>query len=139
MKYLLQMLVALLTIECCSCVAGKATSVQPMRTCVVGAIPSGVDAIAFQTALAQAQRFSDRIYGSDCFVCAEVVGDEPTSYMLHITSPIEDMLLNTSAEIKVRKSDGAVLSKAQYHSCYARTKDWGNKDLTTRWSGRDHE
>jgi hypothetical protein len=96
-----------------------------METCVRGALPTAVEPAAFTTALARAQAYSDEIYGKGCFVCAEVFADKQTSYTLHITSPIEDMLINTSATITFRKSDGAVVATAKYHSCHARVKDWG--------------
>lgn len=92
-----------------------------METCIEGAIPADVSAESFSIALKQAQRYSDEKYGSDCFVCAEVF-DRPDEYMLHITSPIEDMLINTSAAITVRKTDGAIAQRAIWHSCHARIK-----------------
>jgi len=92
-----------------------------MATCVEGAAPANVTPESFASSLREAQRYSDEKYGSDCFVCAEVF-DQPEEYMLHITSPIEDMLINTSAAIAVRKSDGAVTERAIWHSCHARTK-----------------
>jgi len=92
-----------------------------MATCVEGASPAGVERTSFETALQQAQRYSDEIYGNDCFVCAQVF-DQPDQYMLHITSPFDDMIIDTSAAITVRKSDGAVVSRAQWHSCHARIR-----------------
>jgi hypothetical protein len=70
-------------------------------------------------ALSGAQAYSDRVYGNDCVVCAEVFAETPTTFKLHITSPsFPDMLLNTSAEVTVNSSDGSVLSSGRYHSCY---------------------
>lgn len=48
--------------------------------------------------------------------------DDADEYMLHITSPIEDMLINTSAAITVRKRDGAVVKQSVWHSCHARIR-----------------
>jgi tRNA U54 and U55 pseudouridine synthase Pus10 len=92
-----------------------------METCVEGAAPAGVAAESFSAALREAQRYSDEKYGSNCYVCAEVF-DRPAEYMLHITSPIEDMLINTWAAITVRKADGAVTERGIWHSCHARIK-----------------
>jgi hypothetical protein len=105
---------------CGSCTSSHGTVPRIMGTCVEGASPTSVAISAFSTALGRAQAYSDQIYGKDCFVCAEVFADEPTSYTLHITSPIQDMLINTSATIRFRKSDGAVVATARYHSCHAR-------------------
>jgi len=105
---------------CASCASSHRDGSRVMETCVRGASPTGVETSAFANALSRAQAYSDKIYGKDCFVCAEVFEDEPASYTLHITSPIEDMLINTSATIRVRKSEGAVLQTAKYHSCHAR-------------------
>src|SRR3569833_2375699 len=107
----------LVFVFCVSCVSNHSSSSRVMETCVQGASPSGVDTSAFTSARARAQAYSDDIYGKDCFVCAEVFADEPASYTLHITSPIQDMLINTSAIIRFRKSDGSVLATAKYHSC----------------------
>jgi hypothetical protein len=93
-----------------------------MQTCVDGEKPAGVESAAFAAGLQQAQSYSDEIYGKDCLVCAQVL-DQPEQYMLHITSPYEDgTAINTSAAITVRKSDGAVVAHAQWHSCYVRVR-----------------
>ena len=92
-----------------------------MKTCIEGAVPEAVDAVAFSTALRQAQWYSDKVYGDDCFVCAEVI-DESETYFLHITSPIGETPINTSAGISVRKSDGKVIERSVWHSCHARIK-----------------
>jgi hypothetical protein len=104
-----------------ACASQFGAQPREMKTCVEGAAPVGVETRAFSAALRQAQRYSERVYGADCFVCAEVF-DEPGTYMLHITSPIADMLINTSAAITVRKSDGAVVDRAIWHSCHARIR-----------------
>jgi hypothetical protein len=103
------------------CATHPASDSRQMETCVKGAAPANVSAESFSAALRQAQRYSDKKYGSDCFVCAEVF-DRPDEYMLHITSPFEDMLINTSAAITVRKKDGAITQRAIWHSCHARIK-----------------
>jgi hypothetical protein len=118
-------LAAALFVACCECAIGTDAPLQPMKTCVVGVVPRGVAAATFSRALLDAQRYSVRIYGADCLVCAEVMADSDSGFTLHITSPIEDMLLNTSATISFRKPDLAVLKTAQYHSCRARIKEWG--------------
>jgi hypothetical protein len=113
-----------ITVLCLAIVAvsGCATTEpRQMQTCVEGAAPAGVSARSFSAALRKAQRYSDEKYGADCFVCAEVF-DRPREYMLHITSPFEDMLINTSAAITVRKADGVVTERGIWHSCHARIK-----------------
>jgi hypothetical protein len=104
-----------------ACAAHPAAAPRQMQTCVEGAAPAEVSAEAFAAGLREAQRYSDEKYGSDCFVCAEVF-DRPEEYMLHITSPVDDMLINTSAAVTVRKSDGAITARGIWHSCHARIK-----------------
>src|SRR5262249_42462161 len=70
-------------------------------------------------ARAEAQAFSNKIYGADCFVCAEIYGSDPDTFRLHITSPV-DAIINTSAGVTVRKSDGKIVERQQWHSCHAR-------------------
>jgi hypothetical protein len=79
-----------------------------------------IDPSLLRTALVEARVYSNKIYGSDCLVCAEVMLSDASAVELHITSPIKDMFINTSATITVRASDGQVTDKAQYHSCHAR-------------------
>jgi hypothetical protein len=110
---------AILLLVGTSCATQPEIPAHQMQTCVEGAIPAGIELAAFSEALQKAQSYSDKVYGEDCFVCAEVFDDADT-YMLHITSPIEDMLINTSAAITVRKSDGAVTDRSIWHSCHAR-------------------
>jgi hypothetical protein len=106
-----------------------------MQTCVVGVTPANVTAESFAAALREAQRYSDEKYGSDCFVCAELL-DDSDEYMLHITSPIEDTLINTSAAITVRKRDGAVTERAIWHSCHARIRKMSHvaPDTSLEWA-----
>lgn len=104
-----------------SCASQPKVAARQMETCLEGAMPAGVEPSALSAALQKAQRYSDKVYGEDCFVCAEVF-DDVDSYMLHITSPVEDMLINTSAAITVRKSDGAVINRSIWHSCHARIR-----------------
>src|SRR5690349_8054109 len=110
---------AILLLVGTSCAAEPKFAARQMKTCVEGAMPAGIEFAAFSSALQKAQHYSDKVYGKDCFVCAEVFDDTDT-YMLHVTSPIEDMLINTSAAITVRKYDGAVTDRAIWHSCHAR-------------------
>ena len=79
-----------------------------------------IDSAQLQSALVRAQAYSNEFYGKDCFVCAELLSYEDGNIRLHITSPLPDMLINTSAVITVRAADGKVLSKGAYHSCHAR-------------------
>src|SRR5688572_5245601 len=90
--------VVISAIACASCASHPGAEPREMKTCVEGAMPTAVDVVAFSTALRHAQRYSDKVYGEDCFVCAEVI-DESATYFLHITSPIDDTLVNTSAGI----------------------------------------
>jgi hypothetical protein len=112
---------AILLLVGTSCASQPKVAARQMQTCVEGAMPAGIEQPAFSAALQKAQRYSDKVYGEDCFVCAEVF-DDVDEYMLHITSPIEDMLINTSAAITVRKSDGAVINRSIWHSCHARLR-----------------
>jgi hypothetical protein len=120
--------VAAIALLSSGCATHRGPDPLPMETCATGAKPAGVDAAALSAALVEAQRYSNKVYGPDCFVCAEVF-DDTKDYMLHITSPLEDMLINTSAAITVRKSDGAVIDRGIWHSCHAR--------VTAKSSGTD--
>jgi hypothetical protein len=111
----------LATVAVSGCATHPTAEPRQMETCVKGAVPADVSAESFSAALKEAQRYSDEKYGPDCFVCAEVF-DQPDEYMLHITSPVEDMLINTSAAVTVRKVDGAVTERSIWHSCHARVK-----------------
>ncbi len=91
-----------------------------MRLCDESTSTQEPDTALLTHALVEAQRYSDEFYGPDCYVCAELLPAEPRNLSLHITSPF-DLLLNTSAVITVRRSDGKVLRKGAYHSCHART------------------
>jgi tRNA U54 and U55 pseudouridine synthase Pus10 len=104
---------------CTSCTTKSALAFPEMQTCLENAAPTDVRASAFSLALRQAQQFSEHVYGADCFVCAQVF-DNGDTYMLHITSPIEDMYINTSAAITVRKSDGHLSAQRVWHGCHAR-------------------
>lgn len=116
-------------------VAGCATRVlqasRQMETCLAAAAPVGVTAESFAAALREAQRHSDEAYGSDCLVCAELI-DRADEYILHVTSPIEGMLANTSAAITVSKIDGVVTSRHVWHSCAARITGPPRKPVSTR-------
>ena len=90
-----------------------------MELCNPDSVPPDIKPALLTAALVAAQAYSNEAYGSDCFVCAQVLGDEAGEFTLHITSPL-DLLLNTSATITVRKSDAAVIERAKYHSCHAR-------------------
>jgi hypothetical protein len=79
------------------------------------------DAKVLNKSLVKAQAWSDKIYGDDCYVCAEVYAVEKDSFTLHITSPVDGMLINTSATIEF-DMQGQVVEKTQYHSCHARIK-----------------
>ena len=113
--------ICLVSVGVFGCATHPTPTSRQMQTCVDGATPADVTAESFAAALREAQRYSDEKYGSDCFVCAELL-DDSDEYMLHITSPIEDTLINTSAAITVRKRDGAVTERAIWHSCHARIK-----------------
>ncbi len=108
-----------------ACAATPPTTPREIKTCVDGATPADVGALAFSDALRLAQAYSDEVYGADCVVCAEVI-DRPDEYMLHITSPGEDMLINTSAAITIRKVDGKVLNRSVWHSCHVHTRNTDN-------------
>ncbi len=73
-------------------------------------------------ALVKATTWSTEIYGADCFVCAEILPTIDTEFTLHITSPFDDMILNTSATMTFRATNADVVDTAKYHSCQARIK-----------------
>jgi hypothetical protein len=113
-----------ITVLCLATVAvSGCVTTEPlqMQTCVDGAAPVGVSTKSFSAAPRKAQRYSDEKYGADCFVCAQVF-DRPHEYMLHITSPFDDLLINTSAAITVRKADGVITERGIWHSCHARIR-----------------
>jgi hypothetical protein len=91
-----------------------------MKLCAVTEETEALDPIQLRMALVRAQSYSNDFCGEDCFVCAELLRYEEGNIELHITSPVQDMLINTSAVITVRAADGKVLDKGAYHSCHAR-------------------
>ena len=93
-----------------------------MKLCAVTEATEAIDPEQLRIALTRAQAYSNDFYGEDCFVCAELLSYEDGRIDLHITSPVPDMLINTSAVITVRAADGKVLDKGAYHSCHARYK-----------------
>ena len=93
-----------------------------MRLCAEDEKSRALDPALLESALVEAQRYSNEVYGSDCFVCAEVLTFDPSRLWIHITSPVQDIPINTSASIWVRKSDGKVVERALGHSCHARVK-----------------
>ena len=82
------------------------------------ALPEPTSSRNYWPRLSGDQAYSNEAYGPDWFVCAAIFADEPSKLTLHITSPI-DTLINTSATISVRRSDGAVIRHAKYDSCRA--------------------
>jgi hypothetical protein len=102
--------------------AACATQHRPpkaMALCDLDASLEGISPKLLGHALVEAQRYSNKTYGPDCYVCGQIYSQDAYSFMIHITSPV-DLPLNTSAAITVRKSDGAVLSRGKWHSCYVR-------------------
>lgn len=105
-----------------SCATAPVVSVAPMKLCADDERSKAIDPKFLQSALVEAQRYSESVYGTDCFVCAEVFVFDPSKLWLHITSPVPDMFINTSASIWVRRSDGKVVERSLHHSCHARIK-----------------
>lgn len=93
---------------------------MPMELCKVTEETAALDPGQMRMALIRAQEYSNDFYGEDCFVCAELMSHQDGEIKLHITSPLPDMLINTSAAITVRAADGKVLDKGAYHSCRAK-------------------
>jgi hypothetical protein len=112
-------LAAALAVIITGCAVTRPSKLHPMDLCDSGSAPNDIEPKLLAAALVKAQTYSNEAYGPDCLVCAAIFADEPTEFILHITSPIET-LINTSATITVRKSDGAVVGRAKYHSCHAR-------------------
>lgn len=71
------------------------------------------------SALLEAQRYSNAIYGEECFVCAEIMPTVDESFELHITNPFDDIMINTSAVVEFDLSTGNVVDRRAYHSCKA--------------------
>jgi hypothetical protein len=120
MKLKQQLMLTVASMFALASCAAVAPAPAPMELCAVTQETEAIDPAQLRMALIRAQAYSNEFYGEDCFVCAELLSYEEGNIELHITSPVPDMLLNTSAVITVRAADGKVLSKGAYHSCHAR-------------------
>jgi hypothetical protein len=120
MKLKQQLMLTVASVFALASCAAISPAPAPMELCAVTEKTEALDPAQLRMALTRAQAYSNDLYGRDCFVCAELLRYEEGSIELHITSPVSDMLLNTSAVISVRAADGKVLSKGAYHSCHAR-------------------
>ena len=94
---------------------------QPMAQCVQGRFPPEIQAGVLERALIRATEWSTRQYGEECVVCADFLWQDDETFTIHITSPsFPDMLINTSAEITVTKTDAALVDSKYFHSCYVK-------------------
>jgi hypothetical protein len=93
--------------------------VTPMAACYEGAFPETIAPGVLRGALVKATAWSNKTYGDDCLVCAELYHDDGDRFTIHITSPA-NLLLDTSAEMTFDKRSGDVLGAGIYHSCHLR-------------------
>jgi hypothetical protein len=103
--------------------AGCASApVQPMAECVEGRFPPEIEAGVLERALIRATQWSNRQYGEECVLCADFLSQDDETFTIHITSPrvLPDMLINTSAEITVTKTDATLVDSKYFHSCYVK-------------------
>ncbi len=100
-------------------VACQAAPTQPISVCSEFDLSENVDPTVLRTALIHAAEWSCENYGEECVVCADFARVNGTELRIHITSPIEVAVLNTSALLSYRVSDGSFLSGGKSHSCYA--------------------
>jgi hypothetical protein len=116
-------------LSACVLVGCSSVAPQPMAQCYEGRFPPEIQTSILETALVRATEWSDREYGEDCVVCADFLRQDSKTFTLHITSPhFPDMLINTSAELTVTKTDARVVEAGKYHSCYVRRVKSGVRD-----------
>jgi hypothetical protein len=92
----------------------------PMQLCNDRKFDRPVHADVLETALAKATQWSTQAYGADCALCAELYDDDARTFTLHITSPMKNDFINTSATMTFSRSTARTLETAKYHSCHAR-------------------
>lgn len=90
----------------------------PMQLCDDRQFDRPVDGRVLEKALSKAAQWSNREYGETCAVCAELYDDDASSFTIHITSPVKD-LINTSATMKFSRASARTLDAGKYHSCHA--------------------
>jgi hypothetical protein len=109
-------------------VAGCASvSAPPMAQCSESRFPPEIQAGVVERALMRATEWSNRVYGEECVVCADFLWQDDETFTIHITSPrvLPDMLINTSAEITVTKTDATLVDSKYFHSCYVKRVESG--------------
>ena len=95
---------------------------QPMAQCFEGRFPPELQAGVLERALIRATEWSNGQYGEECVVCADFLWQDDETFTIHITSPrvLPDMLINTSAEITITKTDATLVDSKYFHSCYVK-------------------
>ena len=107
-----------------SLVASCATPLPaPMPICDDRRFDEPVDEGILERALSKAAQWSNKEYGETCAVCAELYDDDSTTFTLHITSPVKN-LINTSATMQFSRTNARTPTAGKYHSCHA----WYVKD-----------
>jgi hypothetical protein len=93
-----------------------------METCSTPEAEAQISPEVLARALSAATSWSERTYGADCLVCAQIYAIQPDRFSVHITSPIpeEETPINTSATLTFSRSDARLLQEAKSHSCHAR-------------------
>jgi len=95
---------------------------EPMQPCGELNYPTPVGAKSLDAALRRATKWAQQNYGEDCVVCAEPFGEDERTFGVHVTSPDLDgeMVMNTSALLTFRQSNGHLIRAAKYHSCFVK-------------------
>ena len=104
--------------------------IVPVELCFESESFSGLDDKVLATALRRSGRWSASHYGKDCYVCAEPSSIDEDTFSLHLTSPIDDILIDTSALLTFRRDDATLVDEAVFHSCHVRVKKDGSKVMT---------
>lgn len=102
----------------------------PVELCYESEIFSDLDDRVLAKALSRSGHWSARHYGKDCYVCAEPSSVDEDTFSLHLTSPIDDILIDTSSLLTFRRDDAVLVEDAVFHSCHVRVKKDGSKVMT---------
>ena len=99
--------------------ACQPTPAPPMTVCDNFDFSDGVDPTVLKNALVHAAEWANENYGEECVVCAGFAIVNGQDLRIHITSPIENAVLNTRALLTYRISDGSFSHSGNSGSCYA--------------------
>ena len=98
--------------------------IVPVELCYESDRFAELDETLLGAGLSQSGRWSAKHYGRDCYVCAEPYSIDENTFSFHLTSPFDDIMVDTSAVLTFSRTDASIVREAKYHSCHV----WVSKD-----------